>query len=397
METSNKRLVTELLRAEKEDFTKLEELLPHITEEEFVSMGLGTVINGWQRGYSNINEIKEIAEKYPWLRRVVTVSKLERYHKDYVKSMTLEDLVINMSNNTYKEIHYTTGIILYTHYIKRNEDFTQDEQLLVSIMEKMSLRDKKALYNELNDNIVHYAEIQMYQNKNRETAVRTVKQKESYKQVLATIIKELEGSVKRPSSAGEVIVDPYGVVEPHFIGWDVSVNQLIEEMVTEGYIETVEKYKLSTSQRMVYEKLKRDGFKESVDDEDLVNRWETYVESLGGIYKLYHLVSKYEGRLKEAKNNKQAEGKKGRSKPVGFDFKTPLYKVVRLNYKSKARVTEHIKVGDTLQLEYAGEGSFTVVVNGIRTELLLKETEIHNSFNIRLAGRCIFDLELAGE
>lgn len=394
MDTSIRGLVTDLLRkgTDTKDWDTMDKVLAGITEEEFLSCGLDTIFNGWIKGfYDGELDYLPRANQYKWLYRIIDLDRIMVLDKRSLREITVEDLAINLSRNTYKNQADFIAYVIQTRYIRGKEELSEGEPYIREIFTNLTTNNKKKLYANFTDYYYILLGVSSYRKDDKDT-IKRLKETDGYKNVVDLLSRLFEETIKRPLTSSDLIIYPYLNKKPHFIGWTVTLNDLLEESIANGYLETLRKYKLSSSQMGFYHSLRREDVLRAVNDEDLLNRWDTYVNRIGGTTQLYDDWRTYDLENQEAKRKKQAKGAKKRAEPIGFHFNSPLYKVVRLNFASKARVTNYLKVGDTVQLSYIGGGLFGLIVNQKQTDLQLRETEVHAAINIDKGSNSIFDL-----
>lgn len=394
MDTSIRGLVTDLLRkgTDTKDWDTMDKVLAGITEEEFLSCGLDTIFNGWIKGfYSGELDYLPRANQYKWLYRIIDLDRIMVLDKRSLREVTVEDLAINLSRNTYKNQADFIAYVIQNRYIRGKEELSEGEPYIREIFTNLTTNNKKKLYANFTNYYYILLGVSSYRKDDKDT-IKRLKESDGYKKVVDLLSRLFEETIKRPLTSSDLIIYPYLNKKPHFIGWTVTLNDLLEESIANGYLETLRKYKLSPSQMDFYHSLRREDVLRAVNDEDLLNRWDTYVNRNGGTIQLYDDGRTYDLENQEAKRNKQAKGAKKRAESIGFHFNSPLYKVVRLNFASKARVTNYLKVGDTVQLSYIGGGLFGLIVNQKQTDLQLRETEVHAAINIDKGSNSIFDL-----
>ena len=393
MNNELKRDITELLRGRNRDWDQMDKVLSQITEEQFVQMGLVDIFNHIAKQYTMLQGAVSNAQKYPWVSKYINLGKYGGSMYRLLPTLTIPELLVNSQVNKYKDITNILGDTLYKLYIKGKVELTPHVEDLVTILDSISVKERKELYASLTSGIKNHTGRYSYMDKK----MTYIQGTDSYKHIIKLIGEALDRNASGPLSGGDIIVDYYYQEYPHFIGWTITLNTIIKDIMELGFTDGIEKYKLTRSQslELIGRNFTNDsnGRGQFLLDDELCKQWTEFIEVNGGTSGVYTIIGDIEDGVKAKKAKRESKGKKERSIGVGIDMVTPSYRVVRVNYTSKAKIVNYVKLNDVLQIVYAYNGEFKLSINGVESELRLTETELHNSFNIRTNTKCIYDLE----
>lgn len=394
MDNELKRDITELLRGDNRNWDQMNKVLSQITEEQFVQMGLVDVFNQITKHFRMTQGAVSNIQKYPWLNKYINLDNFRGHLYRRLSPLTIPELLVNIQVNKYKDITTILGDTLYKRYINGKDELTPHVEDLITILDSISVKERKGVYKSLTSGIRQH--IWRYDG-SMDKKIATIQGTESYKYIIKLIGEALDRNASGPLRGGDIIVDYYYQEQPHFIGWNVTLNTIIKDIMELGFKDGIEKHKLSSSQSFV---ITGRNFTNALDvggqfllDDELLKQWNEFIEAKGGRIGVYTIIRDIEDEVKEKKAKREYEGKKERTDGIGIDMVTPSYRVVRINYKSKAQIVNYVKLHDVVQFVYAYNGEFKLVINGVESELRLTETELHNSFNIRTNTKCIYDLE----
>lgn len=389
MNNELKRDITELLRGRNRDWDQMDKVLSQITEEQFVQMGLVGIFNQIAEQYRMSQGAVSNAKKYPWVNKYINLDNFGGALYRQLQPLTIPELLVNIRIHKYKDITNILGDILYKLYINGKVELTPHVEDLITILDSISVKERKGVYESL---------IGWYE-RNRgvmDKKTTNIQGTESYKHIIKLIGEALDRNASGPLSGGDIILDFYHQEHPHFIGWTITINDIMYDILNLGFKEGVIKNKLSRTQRYDIAK----DFSAPINwklpfllDSELESKWADFIKQNGGFTGLYTILRDIDKELKDKKAQTVYEGKKERTDGIGIDMVTPRYRVVRVNYKSKAKIVNYVKLHDVVQISYSYNGMFNVIVNGDTLDFTLTETELYNSFNIRTNTKCIYDLE----
>lgn len=394
MDNELKRDITELLRGDNRYWDQMNKVLSQITEEQFVQMGLVDIFNKITKQFRMVKGAVSNVQKYPWLNKYINLDNYRGTLYRQLQPLTIPELLVNIQVNKYKDITYILGDTLYKLYITGKDDITPHVEDLVNILDSISVKERKELYASLTSGLkLHIG----WHGGSIDEKIANIQGTESYKHIIKLMGEALDRNASGPLSGGDIIVDYYYQEYPHFIGWTIPLNTIIKDIMELGFTDGIEKHKLSKSQSLAitgrnYINDLNGGGQFLLDDE-LFKQWCEFIEANGGTTGVYKIIRDIEEGVKAKKANRESKGKKERTDGIGIDMVTPSYRVVRVNYTSKAKIVNYVKLNDVLQIVYAYNGEFKLIINGVESELRLTETELHNSFNIRTNTKCIYDLE----
>lgn len=397
MNSELKRDITELLRGDNRNWDQMDKVLSQITEEQFVQLGLVDIFNQIAKQYRMSQGAVSNAQKYPWVNKYINLDNYGRTTYRHFQPLTIPELLVNIQVHKYKDITNILEDTLFKLYIKGKVELAPHVEDLVTILDSISVKERKGVYASLTSGIQQH--IGRYERRRGviDKKITYIQGTESYKHIIKLIGESLDRNASGPLSGADIIVDYYYQEYPHFIGWKVTLNTIIKDIMELGFTEGIEKHKLTKSQSLVItgRKFTNDlnGGGQFLLDDELFKQWTEFIKLNGGSSGVYKIIRDIEDGVKAKKANRESKGKKERSVGVGIDMVTPSYRVVRINYTSKAKIVNYVKLHDVLKFVYAYNGEFKLVINGVESELRLTETELHNSFNIRTNTKCIYDLE----
>lgn len=389
MNNELKRDITELLRGDNRNWDKMNKVLSQITEEQFVQMGLVDIFNQITKTVNRSQGAVSNIQKYPWVRKYINLGNYGGSLYRLLPPLTIPELLVNSQVNKYKDITNILGNTLYKLYITGKFELTPHVEDLINILDSISVKERKGVYETL---------IGWYE-RNRgvmDKKLTNIQGTESYKHIIKLIGEALDRNASGPLSGGDIILDFYYQAYPHFIGWTITINDIMYDILNHGFKEGVIKHKLTRSQCYAitnYFGEPNNGGLQFLLDSELESKWADFIKQNGGYTGLITRIRDIDKELKDKKAQTMCEGKKERTNGIGIDMVTPRYRVVRVNYKSKAKIVNYVKLHDVVQISYSYNGLFNVIVNGDTLDFTLTETELHNSFNIRTNTKCIYDLE----
>lgn len=397
MNNELKRDITELLRGEHRNWDQMNKVLSQITEEQFVQMGLVDIFNQIAKQYRMSQGAVSNAQKYPWVNKYINLDNYGRTTYRQFQPLTIPELLVNTQLHKYKDITIILEDTLFKLYIKGKVELDPHVEDLVTILDSISVKERKELYTSLTSGIRKHIGRYGRSSGAMDKKITYLQGTESYKHIIKLIGEALDRNASGPLSGGDIIVDYYYQEYPHFIGWNVTLNTIIKDIMELGFKDGIEKHKLSNSQSLVItgrnftDELTGGG--QFLLDDELFKQWTDFIRLNGGTSGVYKIIKDIEDGVKAKKAKREYKGKKERTDGIGIDMVTPSYRVVRVNYKSKAQIVNYVKLNDELKFVYAYNGEFKLIINGVESELRLTETELHNSFNIRTNTKCIYDLE----
>lgn len=389
MNNELKRDITELLRGDHRNWDQMNKVLSQITEEQFVQTGLVGIFNKIAKQNRMSQGAVSNAQKYPWLNKYINLDNYGRTTYRQFQPLTIPELLVNIQVHKYKDITNILEDTLFKLYIKGKVELTPHVEDLVTILDSISVKERKGVYASL---------IGWYE-RNRgvmDKKTTNIQGNDSYKQIIKLTGEALDRNASGPLSGGDIILDFYHQEHPHFIGWTITINDIMYDILNLGLKEGVIKHKLTRSQCYAianYFGKPNNGDLLFLLDSELESKWADFIKQNGGFTGLYTILRDIDKELKDKKAQTAYEGKKERTDGIGMDMVTPRYRVVRVNYKSKAKIVSYIKLNDVVQFAYNYNGMFRVIVNGGTLDFTITEIELHNSFNIRTNTKCIYDLE----
>src|SRR5699024_9303750 len=149
--------------------------------------------------------------------------------------LTIPELLVNIRIHKYKDITIILGDTLFKLYINGKVELTPHVEDLVIILDSISVKERKELYASLTSGIKQH--IVRYERRRGEIdkKITYIQGTESYKQIIKLIGESLDRNASGPLSGGDIIVDYYYQEYPHFIGWKVTLNTIIKDIMELGF------------------------------------------------------------------------------------------------------------------------------------------------------------------
>lgn len=383
MSKQQKQTIVGLLRGTMLDKDELEAFLLDITEEEFVQYGLAEQVS--QNIYTILTNAKEKFRTLPsWLLKCVHLDKMYRMNRlnELLDLLTPKQLSIGLLHHNLKDKRYNKvrKQIIHNQIVVRalqNNFLVGDEYgEYVQLLGLLTTNQRKDLWDDLRPSDIQRT-LRRWHNGD-------VKDKESYKQLVKGLHEALHTNVSGPLADSRILEDPYGKEDGRFIGWDITINELVHECMKEGVIPTIAKYKVSNNQWL--EMRWTDWGRQAALG---IPEWDDYLKKQP---KIMEEVSNYYGQLIKDRMRKDSEGVVEDLAPVSFSFKSPVYKVVGMNYKSGSKFAKEVQVGDVIYMELAGREEYQLYVNGV-AKGIYKEGQIRVALNFTGQKQSIFNVK----